>query len=277
MKELYLECFTGISGDMTVGALLDLGADEDVLRKVLESVPIKGFQIKVERTKKSGLDVCDFDVILEKGSDNHDHDMEFLYGEKDMHHHHEHSHCHSHDHSHRTLKEITEILDCTDMTENARKTAHKIFQILAEAEAKAHGVAVQEVHFHEAGAIDSIVDVIAASVCFDNLEIDEVVIPVLYEGVGSIRCQHGILPVPVPAVLYIAETHGLPLRIIQRNGELITPTGAAIAAAMKTKEHLPEKFRIIKSGSGSGKRKYEVPSILRAMLIEEIKSSVGKL
>lgn len=177
MKKLYLECYSGISGDMTVAALLDLGADQKVLRKVLKSLPIQEFDIRISRVKKAGLDVCDFDVLLNAEFENHDHDMAYLHQGK------KHSHGHTaheaHSHSHRGMKEVMEILEKTDMTRRAYEIAVKIFTILGEAEAKAHGTTLEEVHFHEVGAIDSIVDIVAAAVCLDNLDISEVIIPFL--------------------------------------------------------------------------------------------------
>ena len=136
-KTMYLECQSGISGDMTVAALLDLEADEEVLKKALSSLPVSGFQIQISRVKKAGLDVCDFDVLLDKVHENHDHDMEYLHG-----HSHEHSHNHSahahHHHVHRGMKEIMDILNAASLTDRARATAIRIFTILGEAEAKAH-------------------------------------------------------------------------------------------------------------------------------------------
>ena len=262
-KTLYLECYSGISGDMTVAALLDLGADRDVLEKALYSLPIGGFHIEISRVKKSGLDACDFNVIL--NHDNHDHDMEYLHG-KD--HEYSHIHEHSHPHEHRGMREITEIIQGSAMTDKAKKMALHVFDVLAHAESKAHGVPVEEVHFHEVGAIDSIVDIAAIAVCMDNLDITDVIVPVLYEGTGFIRCQHGQIPVPVPAVARIAEDHHLKLKITDIQGELVTPTGAAVVAAFCTSEKLPEDFSILKSGLGAGKREYRCPGILRAMLIQ---------
>ncbi len=320
-KKLYFECTSGISGDMTVAALLDLGADEKVLREAIESIPATGFDIKISRVKKSGLDACDFDVLLDEKHENHDHDMEYLHGHSQEHsheHHHEHnhgehlhehdhgehshehnhgehphahsqdhnhgehSHTHAHDHSHshshshhghhhhehRGLPDILAMIDQCKMTDSARKLAKKIFDIVAEAEAKAHGLPKDQVHFHEVGAIDSIVDIVAVAVCFDNIGINDVIIPVLYEGSGSVRCQHGILPVPVPATANIVERHGLKLHKMDFMGEFVTPTGAAIAAALKTEEKLPDCFKIKKTGIGAGKRAYEKASLLRVMIIE---------
>lgn len=274
---LYLECSAGISGDMMVAALLDLGADEKVLREVLDSIPAEGFSVQIRRVKKAGVDCCDFDVILDH--DNHDHDMAYLHGDGECHeHHHGHESGHGHDgeghahqehpHVHRGLTEIREILAGTKLTSHAGELAEKIFLILAEAEAKAHAVPVEQVHFHEVGAIDSIVDIVATAVCLDNLGIKDVVVPRICEGMGTVRCQHGILPVPVPATANIAEAHDLPLSILDTEGEFVTPTGAAIVAAVRTMGVLPVTFTIKKTGLGAGKRNYERPSILRAMLIE---------
>ena len=280
-KQLYLECYSGISGDMTVAALLDLGADQAQLEQVLKSLPLTGFETRVSRVTKSSIDACDFNVILEH--DNHDHDMEYLHGEQPHHHHklfflnwfhhhhdHEHSHTHSHGHTHehRGLADIVQILNASALTDRAKQLAIKIFQIIAEAESKAHGLPVEEVHFHEVGAVDSIVDIAAVAFCLDNLDIDQVIVPVLYEGTGTVRCQHGILPIPVPAVANIADAHGLHLHLTSTRGEFVTPTGAAIVAAIRTSEVLPPSFKIVKTGIGAGKRTYERPSLLRAMLIE---------
>lgn len=282
MKTLYLECFSGISGDMTVGALLDLGADEAMLRKTLASLPVQGFEVKISRIKKSGLDACDFDVILDAEHENHDHDMEYLYSvpheHPDVHEHtsdhshsvhtHEHNDYEHHTHEHRSLADILDILDHTQLTDRARATANRIFMILGEAEAKAHGTTLEEVYFHEVGAVDSIVDIVSAAVCLDSLDVQEVVVPVLYEGCGTVRCQHGILPVPVPAVSNIAAARHLKLHLTGLPGEFVTPTGAAIVAAIRTSDTLPEQFTIERIGLGAGKRCYEGASgLLRAMLI----------
>ena len=292
-KTLYLECYSGISGDMTVAALLDLGADREVLKESLKSLPVGGFRTEITRVKKSGLDACDFSVILEQ--DNHDHDMGYLHGseksytghyehshEVNHEHHHGHTHSHEHPHEHRGMKEITEIIQKSEMTVRAKKMAMRVFDILAQAESKAHGVPVEEVHFHEVGAVDSIVDIAAIAICMDNLDISNVIVPVLYEGTGFIRCQHGQIPVPVPAVTHIAETHKLKLKITDIQGELVTPTGAAVVAAFRTSDRLPEDFTMLKTGIGAGKRQYRCPGILRAMLIREttdlqIKDIIWKL
>ena len=281
-QTLYLECYCGISGDMTVAALLDLGADQQMLETALKSLPISGFDIAISRVKKAGLDVCDFQVILDH--DNHDHDMAYLHG--DHHHHHDDEHGHSHNvskpthhhehqekktHSHadRGFPEIVEIINRALITDRAKALAIRIFSIIADAEAKAHEVDRERVHFHEVGAVDSIVDIVAVAVCLDNLDIREVIVSEVYEGRGFVHCQHGTIPIPVPAVTHIAASHQLNLHISSTEGELITPTGAAIVAAIKTSDQLPKQFTIEKTGIGAGKRTYDRPSLLRAMLITD--------
>ena len=260
-RTLYLECSSGISGDMTVAALLDLGADRKFLEKSLSSLHIGGFQTEVTRVKKSGLDACDFRVILDEEHENYDHDMEYLHGHHKIY--------GEHHHQHRGILEIRKLILESEMTDRAKEIAVSVFEILAEAEAKAHGTAREEVHFHEVGAVDSIVDIAAAAVCLDELDITDVIVTKLYEGTGTVRCQHGVIPIPVPAVVNIVQEKGLSLQITDVEGELVTPTGAAIAAAIKTSDHLPEEFAIEKIGIGAGKRQYACPGILRAMLIRE--------
>lgn len=309
MKKLYLECNAGISGDMLVAALLDLGADRAKLDEALQSIPAKGFTYNISRVSKAGVDCCDFDVVLDAEHENHDHDMSFLHGEAaaahvhshehehchdhehehchEHHHDHDHEHEHEHDHvhvhtphehhhhhEHRGLKEVIEIINGTQMSEQARALALKIFDIIAKAEGKAHAVAKEDVHFHEVGAIDSIVDIVAIAVCFDSLGVDEVIVPELCEGRGTVRCQHGVLPVPVPATANIMQSFGLNVRLLPVQGEFVTPTGAAAAAALMTTDELPEQFKICAIGLGAGKRQYERPSILRALFIEPQKKTL---
>ncbi len=348
---LYLDCSSGISGDMTVAALLDLGADEKGLRDMLKTLPLDGYRIEVSRVKKAGIDACDFNVVLDDAHENHDHDMEYLHGfahehehHREYHHeheqhghehdHHEHDHEHGHDHEHehhhdhehtepleshsenhlyeaahdhddhehshdhehhhehehhhdhkhqdqehhhghhhgRNMDDITQILYSGSLTDRALSIALRIFEVVAEAESKAHGLPIDQVHFHEVGAVDSIVDIASIAYCVDDLHIDEVIIPSLTEGTGLVRCQHGLLPIPVPATSAIVSTYGIPMRILPIEGELVTPTGAATVATLRTSSTLPASFTIRKMGLGAGKRDYAVAGILRAMLIEPVGS-----
>lgn len=303
-NKLYLECYSGISGDMTVAALLDLGADQQVLLEGLESLNLPGYQLKIGRVKKNGIDACDFDVILDEpehdhehhhdhGHDHehhhehehehhhdhehehhhehdHDHDHEHHHDHDHEHHHdHDHEHHHHHDHIHRNIGDIFAIIDQSKISDRAKQTAKDIFRIIAAAESKAHGIAEDQVHFHEVGAVDSIVDIVSAAICLDNLDITEAVVSDLYEGCGYVHCQHGLMPVPVPAVVNIAADNALRLRLTQTRGEMITPTGAAIAAYLSKGGKLPESFVIEKIGLGAGKKDFATANILRAFLIRD--------
>lgn len=284
---LYLECTAGISGDMAAAALLDLGADEAVVRQALDSLPVEGFSVEITRVVKSGLDACDFNVVLDDEHENHDHDMAYLHGPGHSHAHdhahdhdhdhghaHEHHHSHSHDHgtahAHRGLRDIEAIIQAASMTEGAKQLATAMFAIVAEAEARAHGIPVDEVHFHEVGAVDSIADIVAIAVAVDQLAPAGVVVTDLPCGRGTVRCQHGLIPVPAPATAFIAQAHDIPLTPVAVEGELVTPTGAAVVAALRTQGQLPERFTIKGIGMGAGKRAYETSGILRAMLIEPL-------
>lgn len=288
-KTLYLDCSSGISGDMTVAALLDLGASEQRLRETLSSLPAHGFDVAVTRVRKSGLDACDFDVRLDAAHENHDHDMAWLYGHldaSDHEHRHAHEHAHNHDHAHdhehsaehdhahhhhhehRSLADVCAIIDASTMSERAKKLAHAVFGKLAEAEAKAHGATPETVMFHEVGAVDSIVDICSVAICLDDLGVTEVIVPSLAEGHGTIRCAHGIMPVPVPAVVNLCQAADIALVPAPVTGELVTPTGAAIVAALRTGSALPASYAIERVGYGAGKRAYENCSgVLRAVLI----------
>ena len=286
-KILYLECNSGISGDMTVGALLDLGADRQVLENALESLGVDGYHLHFGRKVVCGLDAFDFDVHLEADgyghSHAHTHRREDAYERVDSYEHSEvHEHCHghkhershehedghSHSHTHRNLHDIYHIIDRLDSNERVKEMARTMFRIVAEAESKAHGLPVEQVHFHEVGAIDSIVDIISAAVCIDNLGVDDVVVSALSEGHGHVHCQHGVLPVPVPATANIASSYGLKLHFTDNDGEMVTPTGAAIAAALRTKDRLPASCRLLKIGMGAGNKVFKQANVLRAMLLE---------
>jgi uncharacterized protein (TIGR00299 family) protein len=250
---IFIEGSAGISGDMTVAALLSLGADREKLLKTLDSLKMDGeFECVISQKSSYGIAGTDFDVKLP--------------------HHHRHScgHHHHHHHEHRNLADVFEIIDRGEMSDNARAYAKNAFMLVAEAEAKAHGKAIDEVHFHEVGAVDSIVDIIAAAVCFDDLGVDDCVVTGLTEGSGTVMCAHGELPVPVPAVLNIAAATGIPLRPSEVKGECVTPTGIALAAAFRTLDTLPDAYRVKGIGTGLGKRDYGRPAILRIMRIEAV-------
>ena len=247
---LYFECANGISGDMSVGALLDLGADKNKLEKALKSLSLDDeFSYVISEVKINSIKATDFNVIYDKDKNHH------------------HNHEHNIHHIHRNLDDVIEIINKADITENARNLAVKIFNIVAEAESKVHGLPINKVHFHEVGAIDSIIDIISFSVLFDDLNPDKVYFKALTEGQGSVHCAHGDMNVPVPAVVEIASKYSIPIKITDNQGEMITPTGIAIAASLYNKEKLPDEVIIKKIGCGAGKRPYKNP-VLRIFEIE---------
>ncbi len=239
---MYFECNSGISGDMAVAALLDAGADIKKLDNALNSLNLNNeFSYKISKVYINSIQATDFNVIL---NENH----------------------HKEHHHHRNLNDIIKIINSADITENAKKLAIKIFTIVAEAEAKVHAKDINDVHFHEVGAIDSIIDIISFSVLYDDLNPKKVYFSALTEGQGTIECQHGTLNIPVPAVCEITSKYKIPIRITENQGEMITPTGAAIVAALFSGEKLPVEFIIKKTAYGAGKRKYKNP-VLRVIII----------
>ena len=277
-KILYLECYSGISGDMTVGALLDLGASRERLTAELEKLGIGGYHLHFGRTQKCGIDAYDFDVHLEEHEHDHEHhhgehehDHEHHHGDHEHghdHHHgdHEHTHDHHHSHVHRNIHDINHIIDRLE-DEETRRLAKEMFRLVAEAESKAHGLPVDQVHFHEVGAVDSIVDIVSTAVCIRDLGISRVAVSPLSEGRGYVKCQHGVMPVPVPATAGIAAACGLTLRMTDNEGEMVTPTGAAIAGCLRTEKELPERYTIEKIGVGAGTKDFKNANILRAMIL----------
>lgn len=264
--DLYFECKSGISGDMSVGALIDLGASKEKLEKALASMKLDNeFKYVISKKSINAIMATDFDVILPEEPEHHSEHSHLHEHEHENEHEHEH-HEHHHHHTHRNLDDVNKIIDKADITDNAKNLAKKIFKIVAEAEAKVHGKDIKEVHFHEVGAIDSIVDIVSFATALDDLNPENIYFSTLTEGQGFVECQHGKLPVPVPAVCQIAAKYHLPIKLTENNGEMVTPTGAAIAASLYTGENLPQEFTINKIGYGAGKRHYENP-ILRVMSI----------
>ena len=241
--KLFFECANGISGDMSVAALLDLGADRNKLDKALKSINLDDeFSYEIKEVKVNSIKATDFNVI---------------YDNNNYHHHQQHENCEHH--VHRNLDDVIKIINKADMTDGARTLAKKIFNIVAEAESKVHGLPVDKVHFHEVGAIDSIVDIISFSVLFDDLNAEKTYFKTLTEGQGTVQCAHGVMNVPVPAVVEIASKYSIPLKLTENNGEMITPTGIAIVAALYNKEKTEDEVIIKKVGCGAGKRPYKNP------------------
>lgn len=273
MRILYYDCFAGISGDMNLGAMIDLGVDADYLVNELKKLGLNNeYEIKVGRESRKGIEGTKVDVIL-KG---HDH----CHDEEHCHDHHTHDHCHSHDHSqhqqvnnhhhhssdhvHRNLKDIEDIINSSELSANIKKISLNIFIKVAEAEAKVHGKPLYEVHFHEVGAIDSIVDIVGAAICLDYLKVDKIMASSIELGGGFVKCAHGLIPVPAPATVEILK--GIPVKSGIVSFETTTPTGAAILAANVDEFTNNVDFIIEKAAYGVGGRDTEIPNVLRVYL-----------
>lgn len=292
MAILSLDVQRGVSGDMMVAALLDAGANFDEVKRVLQSLPLNGFSIEKKAVTKASLNMCDFTVKLEH--DNHDADMAYLHPDRygpsltikapisaeamltqaaqltpEHHHTHDHEHSHGHSHTHRALSDVVALIDSSCATQAAKDLAIKVFTIIAAAETKAHGTSPDLVHFHEVGGLDSIADILAFAVCVTDLKITQTYATHLGEGFGEVRCQHGLLPIPVPAVANICAAHKLPMVTGRCYGELVTPTGAAMLAALECHFAPAPLTTMMAVGYGAGKRTYDKPSFVRATLLQE--------
>ncbi len=233
---LYFDCFSGISGDMVVGALLDLGADRNLLLKGLSSLPVDGYEIEITKGARNGICGTDFNVVLDA----------------------------RHDQPERSHKEIRALIDASGLNANVKKTSAAIFSILAEAEAKVHGTTPDHVHFHEVGAVDSILDVVGAALCVDQLKPDVILCSPLNLGGGTVAVRHGILPVPAPATAEILKD--VPVYSGPVKKELTTPTGAAIVMALCTGFGSLPSMTLARTGYGLGKMELENPNVLRAFI-----------
>lgn len=279
--DLYFEMYSGIAGDMTIGALLDLGASKEVLEEAIGALGIDGYRLVFDRVKKNGIDAYNFDVILE-GEDHehshqhhHHHDHEHSHEDHHDHEHiHDHHHDHHHNHVHRNIKDIENIINSASLSDRVKTDALGIFDIIAEAESKAHGIAKDEVHFHEIGAVDSIIDIVGTCVLLEDLGVENIYFSKLYEGVGLQKCAHGYMPVPVPAVANILRDSDLSLSIIDEYGEHITPTGMALVKYFNKGDTLGE-FSIGRIGLGAGNKDFEKSTnILRVMEVKGKKKSL---
>jgi hypothetical protein len=261
MKILYYDCFSGISGDMNLGALIDLGIEEKYLIEELKKLSLNGYEIKVSRGIRKGIEGTKVDVVLQEHTHTHNH------AENEGVHSHEHmSKEHSH-HEHRNLKDIENIIEDSKLSFEVKELSVKMFMRVAQAEAKVHGKPLYEVHFHEVGAVDSIVDIVGAAICISHLNVDKIMCSSIELGGGFVKCEHGIIPVPAPATVEILK--GIPVKLGAVPFETTTPTGAAILATCVNEFKDDNNFIVNKIGYGIGNRDTEIPNVLRVMLVEE--------
>lgn len=268
MKILYYDCFCGISGDMNLGALLDLGLDEVHLRRELEKLGLENeYKLQIRRDQKQGIGGVRVDVVLTaEGGAGHKHNHETSdapIGETGGSHEHHH-HGHQHHHEHRTFRDIEQLIGGSALSPAVKAHSRAIFRKIAEAEGKVHQKDLYEVHFHEVGAIDSIVDIVGAAIAMDYFKADRIVCSTVQLGGGFVHCAHGTIPVPAPATVEILQ--GIPVKAGLVPFETTTPTGAAILAASVTEFTDQPSLVIDRTGYGIGHRDLEIPNVLRVYL-----------
>lgn len=258
MRIAYLDCFSGISGDMFLGALIDAGVAPEVLEQTLAALAV-GASLEISRVNRSGITATKVDVIVKGERDS---PRESQTGASDPHshahehtHHHPHSHDRSHSHHHgRGLIEIRDIIRKAALTESAKRTAIAIFEELGAAEAKIHNIPIEQIHFHEVGAVDALVDITCAAVGAEALGVDEIICSPLNVGGGTVSCAHGNFPVPAPATVELLKD--VPVFSSGLQAELVTPTGAAIARTLATRFASFPEMKIEKAGYGAGARDF---------------------
>ncbi|SMD06326.1 nickel pincer cofactor biosynthesis protein LarC [Sporomusa malonica] len=237
-KAIYLDCFAGISGNMLLGALVDIGAPEELLRAELAKLPVTGYELTIARVDKGGISALYLDVQVDE-----------------------------HGHHHRNLADIMAIIDGSTLTPAVKETSKQIFTRLAEAEAKVHGVSINEIHFHEVGAVDSIVDIIGIAWALDYLSVKQIYASRLHVGSGFVKCAHGLIPVPAPATAELLR--GIPFYQGDIAKELVTPTGAVVLATLgNSYGQMPEGFISCQVGYGAGTWELDIPNVLRLYLGE---------
>jgi uncharacterized protein (TIGR00299 family) protein len=282
MRIAYLDCFSGMSGDMFLGALVDAGVSPSVLEQAVAALDV-GARLEISKVNRSGITAAKVDVLVngtkelpefvDPGENGHSHDH--------PHHEHRHEEAPAHPHSHsqpssrtgvsapheRGLKEIKAIIAKAAISENAKKSAIAIFEALGAAEAKIHNMGIESVHFHEVGAVDAMVDIVGAAVGVEALGVDEIVCSALNVGGGTVTCAHGVFPVPAPATVELLA--GAPVYSSGVQAELLTPTGAAIVKTLATRFGAFPEMKIEKSGYGAGTRDFPgQPNVVRLVIGE---------
>ena len=283
MKTLYLDIFSGIGGDMFIGAMLDLGVDANTLERELAKLNIGGYHLHVARKQKSGIEGVKFDVHLEEHQHSHEHTHAdgTKHSHSHSHHHHGHSHSptsvfnlHLHAHEHegehehgRNFTEIKKIISDNALSSWVKEKSIAVFHRIAVAEGKIHGHPPEKVHFHEVGAVDSIVDIVGGCICLELLGKPRVFAAPVVEGTGFINCAHGRFPIPAPASLEIFAARGISLNQCDEPHELVTPTGAALLAEFVENFGTLQNFAAEKIGYGLGTRDNKTrPNVLRAVI-----------
>ncbi|MCJ2533749.1 MAG: nickel pincer cofactor biosynthesis protein LarC [Candidatus Thermoplasmatota archaeon] len=236
MVVAYFDCFSGICGDMILGALIDLGVEKDFFNREIEKLNLPGYKIQIKKIQCDDISATDVDIVVSEQK------------------------------HHRNLDDINRIIDDSTLDKQVKQLSKKIFHRLAVAESKVHNTAIENIHFHEVGAVDSIIDIVGASIGLKKLNISKIFCSHLPLGTGFVKCEHGVLPVPVPATVELLK--GVPVYQTQRKQELVTPTGAVVITTIaETFGEMPE-MEITRVGYGAGKTKSKYPNVLKILLGE---------
>lgn len=237
MKVAYFDCFSGAAGDMIVGALMDAGANQAALRDRLSALGLSGYSLTIDTVNKQGFAATRFRVDLDEPGT----------------------------HPHRHLSDILGIIDRSGLPDSVRSLASRVFTRLAEAEARVHGSTIEQVHFHEVGAVDAILDIVGTAIALDLLEVDRVVCSALPVGSGTVTCEHGVMPVPAPATAELLR--GFPIAETPEEGELLTPTGAALLTTLADEFGPMPAMTLETVGMGAGTRETKFrPNLLRVLI-----------
>ncbi len=248
MKTIYFDCSSGISGNMALGALTEIVGDEKYLKNELKKLNVEGYQIEISKKVKNGITGTFVDVILENEHHHHENEVQ----------------SHEHHHEHRNLNDVNKIIDESSLEQKVKDLAKRIFLRVANAEAKVHNKSLEEVHFHEVGAIDSIVDIVGTAILINKINPDKIISSVVNDGYGFIECAHGTMSVPVPATSEIFANSNVKFKQIDIDTELVTPTGAAIIAELADEFELLPEMQNAKIGWGVGSKDLKIPNVLKA-------------
>lgn len=238
MKIAYFDCFSGISGDMVLGALVDLGVDIADLGKELDKLGISGYDLSAKKVGKNHICGTKVDIVVREG------------------------------HKHRGLKDINVIIDKSALDHDIKDLSKKIFLRLAEAESRVHNTDIEKIHFHEVGALDAIIDIVGIAIGLKKINVDKIYCSKLHVGSGFVRCSHGVMPVPAPATMELLK--GVPVYSTDAKGELVTPTGAAVITSITADFGGMPQMRVDEVGYGAGISDFEHPNVLRIVIGERM-------
>lgn len=269
MNTLYIEPFSGLSGDMFLSALCSLTDGQELLTSLPQRLQLPDGKVELRQVNKNGI-VCQHVKVIDLNAPQHSHTHSHSHTHTHTHthehaHEHAHEHSHEHAHAHRHLRDILQLIDKGDLSEGARKIAREIFTLIGKSESKIHNMSLDRIHFHEVSGVDSILDIVGCAVLLDQLQVHQTYSDAVCTGHGMVRTQHGLLPVPAPATADLLQ--GMPTYKGDEAGEKITPTGAAILRYLQP-DFSPPVFRTRQIAYGPGEKDFRYPNVVRISLVE---------